>query len=48
MIDCKIKIINAILYNEKKKKKTVFFTAETIKLNPKDIKSNIPEKTQLG
>ena len=30
----------------KKKKKTV--TAETIKLNPKDIKSNIPEKTQLG
>ena len=32
----------------KKKKKTVFFTAETIKINPKDIKSNIPEKTQLG
>ena len=47
MIDCKTKIINAILYNEKKKKNS-FFTAETIKLNPKDIKSNIPEKTQLG
>ena len=33
---------------KKKKKKQFFFTAETIKLNPKDIKSNIPEKTQLG
>ena len=36
-----------MLFSTMNKKKKVF-TAEIIKLNPEDIKSNIPEKTQLG